>query len=674
MMTKRFKSRFCRPGLAAATAIAAIFSGALGAAAQTTSTAQAEGPKPATEATQAANAAMLASWPVGGEGDFADIRRGWLGTRAEPQIRDADGRLLWDLNAYAFIDAQGETAPDTVNPSLWRMARLNQPHGLFQVMDRIYQVRGFDISNMTIVEGDNGLILIDPLTAPETAAAALALYHQHRPSKPVVAVIYTHSHGDHFGGVKGVISQAQVEAGQVVVIAPDGFMEEAVSENVYAGSVMSRRGQFQFGVRLPKDARGTVDDGMGKTLPAARLTLIPPTDVIRRTGETRTIDGVEIEFMLAPGAEAPAEMMIYFPQWRALDTAEVATKSMHNLYPLRGAQVRDANVWWKALDDVLVRYGDRTEVVFAQHNWPTWGAAALVPYLEGQRDVYKFIHDQTLRLANQGLTPDEIGDTLELPPSLAARWDVRGYYGTVSHNARAVYQRYLGWYDGNPANLHPLPPEEAARKYVAFMGGRDRVLEQARESYAKGEYRWVAEVVGRLVFADPSDQAARHLEADALEQLGYQAESSTWRNAYLTGAQELRQGPPAPRATPLVGSDTLRAMTDEMFLDYLAIRLNGPKATGVVLRIDWTQPDTGARLALSVENSVFLYRRDQLHKEADVALTMSRSSMASILLGQTSLQAEIDAGRADVNGDRGKLDLWLGLLDRFDPAFAVVTP
>ncbi|WP_066731373.1 alkyl/aryl-sulfatase [Cupriavidus sp. D384] len=629
-------------------------------------------PGDATPATQAANASVLQQLPFADRQDYDDAQRGWIGTLDAGEIRNAQGRVVWDLNSYAFLANQ--TAPATVNPSLWRQAQLNLKHGLFQVTDRIYQVRGFDLSNMTLIEGDTGLIVIDPLLTSETARAALDLYYKHRPRKPVVAVIYTHSHVDHFGGVKGIVDEADVKAGRVRILAPEGFMEEAVSENIYAGNAMSRRAQYMYGALLPKGPRGQVDAGLGKTVSLGTITLIAPTDLVAKSGETRTIDGVQMEFQMAPGSEAPAEMLVYFPQWKALCAAEDATHNLHNLYTIRGAQVRDANQWWRALDETADRFGARTDVLFAQHHWPKWGQQNISAFLARQRDGYKFIHDQSLRLANQGYTMTEIAERLKMPPSLASQWDLRGYYGTVNHNAKAVYQRYLGWYSGNPADLHPLPPEDAARRYLKFMGGADKVLAQARESYAQGDFRWVAEVVKHVVFADPANQAARNLEADALEQLGYQAESASWRSAYLMGAYELRNGVPKTQATQTSSPDMVRAMSDTMLLDLLAVRLNSDRSVGHDMRINWVQPDTGKQYALSVENAVFLYKAGRTYANAQATLTASRAVLIGTLLGQTTLQAAVQAGQARIDGDPAALQVWLGMLDQFDPKFDLVTP
>ena len=626
----------------------------------------------ATAATRDANADVLKRLPFANRQDFEDAQRGWVGSLDSGEIRSADGRVVWNLDAYAFL--RDDASPASVNPSLWRQAQLNLKHGLFKVTDRIYQVRGFDLSNMTIVEGDSGLIVIDPLLTAETARAAIDVYYKYRPKKPIVAVIYSHSHVDHFGGVKGVVSQDDVKAGKVKIYAPEGFMEEAISENIFAGNAMSRRAQYMYGALLPKGPQGQVDAGLGKTVSLGTITLIPPTDLIGKTGETRTIDGVRIEFQMAPGSEAPAEMLMYFPQWRALCAAEDATHNLHNLYTIRGAQVRDANQWWRALDETIDRYGNRTDVIFAQHHWPKWGQQNITGFLSRQRDAYKFIHDQTLRLANQGYTMTEVGERVKLPPSLASQWDLRDYYGTVNHNAKAVYQRYLGWYSGDPADLHPLPPEESAQRYVQYMGGADKILAQASKSYAQGDYSWVAQVVKHVVYADPSNQAARKLEADALEQLGYQTEAASWRSAYLVGAYELRNGVPKLQGTQTASPDMIGAMTDTMFLDFLAVRLNGERAAGHDLKFNWVQPDTGKRYALSVENGVFLYKPERQFDDAGATLTMPRSALIGSLLGQTTLPAELSAGRAKVDGDPAVLKSWMGMLDKFDPQFNIVTP
>jgi alkyl sulfatase BDS1-like metallo-beta-lactamase superfamily hydrolase len=628
-------------------------------------------PKDATPVTRALNRAVLEALPFADRQDFEDARRGFLGTLPEVEIRNDQGRVVWSLREYAFLAT--EDAPPTVNPSLWRQARLNLHNGLFRVVEGIYQIRGFDISNMTLIEGERGVIVIDPLISTETARAGLELYYGHRGRRPVTAVIYTHSHTDHYGGVRGVVDQGEVRAGRVPVIAPDGFMEEIVSESVIAGSPMLRRAQFQFGSTLPKGPRGQVDAGLGKVTSRGTVTLIPPTLAITQPFETHRVDGVEIVFQLAPETEAPAEMHMFYPGSRALNLAENATHNLHNTYPIRGAQVRDANGWAKYLDAALDRFGADAEVVFAQHHWPVWGGERLRDFLGTQRDLYKYLHDQTVRLMNRGLKPAEIAERLALPESLAATWHVRGYYGTLSHNAKAVYQRYLGWYDANPTNLNPLPPVERGRKYVEYMGGAEAARRRAREDLARGEYRFVAEAMSHLVFADPADAVARALGADALEQLGYQAESATWRNAYLLGALELRQGTPPAAARP-VSPDVVRAMTLDLFFDYLAVRLDGERAQGRTLAINWVLPDIGQRYALTLANCALTYRADRLNPRADATVILARPVLDRLVLREVSLEDAIKSGAVRIEGAGARLAELFDLLDDFLLTFPIVEP
>ena len=628
--------------------------------------------KDAAQATIEAQDAAREGLPFADTTDFDDARRGLVAPLPSAPITTADGRVVWDPAAYAFLDA--ETAPPTVHPALWRQARLNAVAGLFQVTDRIYQVRGADLSNMTIIEGDSSLILIDVLTTVETARAALALYAAHRPVKPVVAVIFTHSHVDHFGGIKGVVDEADVKSGKVALIAPEGFLEHAVSENIFAGNAMARRAAYMFGVPLPRNDRGQVDGGLGKGTPPGTITLIAPNDTVRATGETRTIDGVDFVFQMAAGTEAPAEMLIHLPQFKALCTAEDMTHTLHNLYTIRGAQVRDASAWWKAVHTAIGLFGAETEVVFATHHWPVWGRDRAIAYMKDQRDLYKYIHDQSLRLMNQGYTMIEVAEMLELPDTLSGKWYNREYYGTVNHNAKAVYQRYLGWYDGNPATLHPLPPAESAAKCVEFMGGAAAVIAKARESFAKGEYRWVAQVLNHVVFADPANIEARTLAADALEQLGYQAESAPWRNAYLVGAGELRNGPPAnPGAVPF-SADTIRAMTLDMYFDFLGIRLNGPKAAGKKLTLNWNFTDTGDQYLLELENGVLVYTKGKQAADADATLNLTRAVLDAVALQQTAFPKELAAGTVSITGNPAAFGQLMGLMDTFDRVFPIVTP
>ncbi|HVW28678.1 MAG TPA: alkyl sulfatase dimerization domain-containing protein [Polyangiaceae bacterium] len=629
-------------------------------------------PKDATDATMKANAAYLSMLPFSDRQDFDDAQRGFVAKPTSSVVKDKSGRVVWSLEDYAF--EQAAEAPPTVKPSLWRQAQLNRISGLFKVADRVYQVRGFDISNTDVIEGNTGIIIVDPLISTETAKAALDLYYANRPKKPVVAVIYTHSHGDHYGGALGVVSRVDVAAKKTQILAPEGFLEHAVSENVYAGNAMNRRGEYQYGVTLPRGPKGAVDIGLGKATSTGTISLIPPTDVIVKAHDKRTIDGVELEFQLTPGTEAPAEMNIYFPQFRVLCVAENATHTLHNLLTLRGALVRDAKVWSSYLDEALVRYGGRSDVVMAQHHWPTFGQPRVSRFLADQRDLYRYIHDQSLRLLNQGYTPMEIAEKIQLPKSLATRWYNRDYYGSMSHDSRAVYQRYLGFYDGNPSDLNPLPPEEGARKYVEYMGGEKAVLDRAQKDFAAGNYRWVAEVLKHAVFADPANTAAKALLADALEQLGYQAENGTWRSVYLKGALELRQGVPKQGGISTSGVETLSALTMPMNFDYMALRLDPQKVEGKRLSLNWVFPDLKKKYGLYLSNSTLNYREGAELPNPDATITLSKSTWDAIAEKKTTLPGEIDAGRVQIAGNRTKVTDLFAMLDDFDPRFDIVTP
>ena len=573
-------------------------------------------------ATLKANADMAKTLPFANREDFDDAMRGFIATTPDALVPGTGPRPVWNMKPYDFLK-QNEAA-DSVNPSLWRQAQLNAIHGLFKVTERVYQVRGFDISNMTIIEGDTSLIIIDTLFTAETARAALALYYQHRPNKPVGTVIYSHSHADHYGGVKGVTSEADVTAGTVQVLAPAGFMAAVAGESVMAGTAMSRRAQYQFGGFLSPGPRGHVDTGLGKKASVGAVTLIAPTGTIDKTTDKRVIDGVEIVFQLVPGSEAPSEMLMYFPQFRVLDMTEDVTHNMHNLYTIRGSEVRDGNLWSRYIGEAIETFGANSEIVIAQHHWPVTGQKRVIALLKKHRDLYKFINDQSLRLLNQGYTPAEIAETLHLPASLEQDWSARGYYGTLSHNAKAVYQKYLGWYDANPADLNPLPPVENARKTVDYMGGPDAVIARARGDFAKGEYRWVASAMNQVVFADPANRAARELGADALEQLGFQAEAGTWRNAYLVGAMELRNGVPKVGGGGSANADTLKALNTEMVFDYLGVRLNATKAEGKTMVINWRFTDSKEQFVLNLENSALTYLKGRQAANADAAVTLAR--------------------------------------------------
>lgn len=628
-------------------------------------------PGEAESSTRAANEAVRGALNFADRVDFEQARRGFIAAIPDGHIAGSRPFPTWSMRPYAFLDGE---APPTVNPSLWRQAQLNNIHGLFKVTDRVYQLRGYDLANMTIVEGDTGLIIIDPLLATETAKAALDLYFAHRPRRPVVAVIYTHSHIDHFGGVKGVTSAEDVQARRTRIFAPNGFMEHAVSENIIAGNAMSRRSLYQFGAYLPASPRGQIDTGLGRTVARGTVSLIPPTDLIRGDYETHTVDGVEIEFHLTPETEAPAEMIMYFPQFRVLNMAELTNRTMHNLYTIRGAEIRDARAWSRFVAEALDRYGSRTDVVIAQHNWPTFGAERLVAYLKAHRDVYKFIHDQTLRLANHGHTPAEIAERLRLPASLAAEWSVRGYYGTLSHNAKGVYQRYLGWYDGNPANLSPLPEAESARRTIAYMGGAAAVITRAREDFKAGEFRWVASIMNQVVFSDPANREARELGAAALEQLGYQAEAGTWRNAYLMGAMELRSGVPRSLGSAATSPDMLRALPLDLIFDFMAVRLDAAKAEGRRIVINWTFSDTSETYVLNLENATLSNRAGRLAEGADASFTLTRPTFDAILSRQRSFPAAIAAGEVTFTGDPQKFGELAAMLDEFAPGFPIIEP
>jgi alkyl sulfatase BDS1-like metallo-beta-lactamase superfamily hydrolase len=624
-------------------------------------------------ATRAANAAMAAKLPFDQTADFEAARRGLIAPVPEGLVRAANGTVLWNLGEYAFID--GELAPATVNPSLWRMARLNLANGLFKVTDRLYQLRGFDISNMTVIEGDSGLIVIDPLTTAEVARAALAHYFAHRPERRIVAVIYTHSHVDHYGGVRGVVDEADVKAGKVAVIAPDGFMEAISGENVLAGLPMARRAQFQFGSLLPRGPRGQVDAGLGKGVARGTPGLIAPTMSIVQPVEEHTIDGIRIVFQLAPETEAPAEMHMFYPELRVLNMAENACPLLHNFIPLRGAVARDPRIWAKYIGDAIALYAPGTDILIGQHHWPAWGRDAVLDHLEAQRDLYKHIHDQTLRYMNRGWRPAEIAEVIDLPPGLAERWSVRGYYGSVSHNVKAVYQRYLSWYDANPCNLHPLPPVPAARKLVDYMGGAASVVARARADFARGEYRWVAQVMKEVVYAEPGNIEARALCADALEQMGYQAESATWRNAFLYGAQELRHGIFQVPARSLMSADTLAGLSSDIFFDMLAVRLDAAKAAGQSMIVNWHFTDRGEKLVLLLKHSTLSHRLGEWSEAAAASVVTTRATLDELVLRKTTVPEALASGALRIEGDGSRLGALFALLDPpYSLMFDVLTP
>jgi alkyl sulfatase BDS1-like metallo-beta-lactamase superfamily hydrolase len=604
--------------------------------------------------------------PLNDTTDFADADRGFIAALTPCVVKAADGRVVWDNDVYTFLSGD---APPSVDPSLWRQSMLTAKQGLYEVVPGIYQVRGMDISNVSFVEGDTGLIVIDPLVSTEVAAAALQLYRTHRGDRPVVAVIFTHSHVDHFGGVLGVTSQADVEAGTVAVLAPEGFTEHVVQENVYAGPAMARRATYMYGTLLARGPQGQVGCGLGQAPSTGEIALIVPTIDVRTTGETHTIDGVEIEFQMAPGTEAPVEMHFYFPRFRALCMAENATHNLHNLLTLRGALVRDPHAWAGYLTEAIEKFADRTDVVFASHHWPTWGCERVIEFLSLQRDMYAYLHDQTLRLLNQGHTGAEIAETLQMPPALDKAWHTHGYYGSVSHNVKAIYQRYMGWFDGNPARLWPHPPEALAVRYVDAIGGLDRVVELAQHAFDVGDFRWAATLLDHAVFADSTHAGARELYADTLEQLAYGAENATWRNFFFSGAVELRDGNfgTAAQATSLT---LLSQLTPEQIFDGLAITVNGPRAWDLDLAVDVTLTDLDTNYRLTLRNGVLVHRK----VAADAATANVTVKLNNTLRLLTVAMGDVSSPGLDISGDQTALQQLLGVLDKPDPAFNIVTP
>ncbi|MDY6998149.1 MAG: alkyl sulfatase dimerization domain-containing protein [Actinomycetota bacterium] len=620
--------------------------------------------KPPTATIEAAHREHLGNLPFEDTRDFEDADRGFIAAQSPCVITAADGRVVWDNDVYGFLSGD---APPTVHPSLWRQSTLVAKQGLYEVVEGIYQVRGFDLSNMTVIEGDTGIIVIDPLVSTEVAAAALALYREHRGDRTVKAVIYTHSHVDHFGGVLGVTSQDDVDAGTVAVLAPEGFTEHAVQENVYAGTAMARRAGYMYGAALERGPQGQVGCGLGQTPSTGEVAIIVPTVDIRETGEKHTIDGVEIEFQMAPGTEAPAEMHFYFPRFRALCMAENATHNLHNLLTLRGALVRDPHGWAGYLTEAIDTFADRADVVFASHHWPTWGKDRIVEFLSLQRDLYSYLHDQTLRQLNQGYTGIEIAENFAMPPALERAWHAHGYYGSVSHNVKAVYQRYMGWFDGNPARLWPHPPEAIGPRYVAAMGGLDRVVELAQSAFDEGDYRWAATLLDHAIFTDENHGAARALYADTLEQLAYGSETATWRNFFLAGATELREG---NFGTPTTTSTTMAAqLTPEQLFDVLAISVNGPRAWDLDLAFDITfGSDVNYRLTL--RNGVLVYRK----VPADPSTAQATLQLEDKLRLISLLGGDFDSPGLAISGDAAALQSLTSVLDQPDPSFNIITP
>ncbi|MFD3575760.1 alkyl/aryl-sulfatase [Streptomyces sp. NPDC058644] len=598
---------------------------------------------------------------TGGD-DFADADKGFIAALTPGVVKNAKGQVVWDSDAYDFLE---KDAPKTAHKSLWRQSQLVSKQGLYKVTDRIYQVRGLDLSNMTIIEGDTGVIVIDPLISAETAAAALKLFRAHRGDKKVTGLIYTHPHVDHFGGCRGVLPDGAVK--DVPILAPEHFMEHAVSENVYAGTAMQRRSGYMYGALLPKSPTGQIGCGLGQTVSVGSIGLIPPTKDITETGQVETVDGVTFEFQMTPGTEAAAEMNFVLPELRAVCMAENATHTMHNIITLRGAQVRDARQWAHYLNESVVLFDGRVDVAFASHHWPTWGGETIVELLEQQRDLYAYMHDQTLRMINKGMTGREIAEEIELPPALAGVWANRGYYGSLSHNVKGIYQRYMGWFDGNPAHLWEHPPVEEAKRYVKAMGGRTATVAKAKAFARGGDPRFAVTLLNHVVFADPGHKAARAELAALYVKLGQASENAVWRNFYLMGAQELREGV-KESPTSVASADMLMALSVDQLIDSVAIRVNGPKAWDLKLRMDWSLPALGRIWHLTLRNGVLTYRSDtKKDSKAGVTLTMTKPQLLAMLGGK-------GLGDIKVEGDASLLSKLLGVVEKPDPNFAIVTP
>lgn len=623
----------------------------------------------ATPATRAVLAVAARELPPEDGQDFEFARRGFIASWPEAIIRQSDGKPSFDLSGNDFIEG---SSPDTVNPALWRQNRVMRAEGLFRLAPGLYQVRNFDNSNVSFIETPKGWIVIDPLTVAEVARGAFDLLRRHVADKPVLAVIYTHSHTDHFAGAPGIVDAADVAAGKVQVIAPKGFVDEVVSEWMLAGTAMGRRAFYQFGYFLPRDPKGHVGMGMGVAIAAGQQGFIAPTLEIDRTGQTVTIDGVELVFQMADGSEAPVEFNIWIPSLKALCSAETATSTLHNVQTLRGAKVRDAKAWSDYLTEALRLWGDQAEIVFASHHWPRFGNDVIRPYLSHQRDAYKYIHDQSVRRMNMGRTPAEIAENLKLPPALRADWSTRGFYGTVSHNAKAVYDRYMGWYDGVPAHLNPHPPVERAKRTVAAMGGAKALHRQAQKAFAAGDYRWSADLANSGVFADPSDKVARRVLADSYEQLGYQSESAVWRNIYLTGARELRQGRPDGFAAS--GPNYLMTATPlANFLDLIATTIVPEKAGAARLAFNLVDTSSGERFAVSLANSVLVSEKGQSLPGAPT-LSAPKPVLLGILFGQIRLDALPSSVPVKLEGDAAPIRQLVGFLEMPGLDFNIVEP
>jgi alkyl sulfatase BDS1-like metallo-beta-lactamase superfamily hydrolase len=636
-------------------------------AAPVTAFAQTAG-KPASKATVDSQQRLKSELPVEDGRDAAFADRGYLGTLADPIIKTRDGKPVWNLDAYAWMDGK---APDTVNPSLWRHMNLLRKHGLYALSDNMWQVRGFDVSNMTVIKGKTGWILIDPLTTRDTAAAALRLVNEKLGARPVTAVIYSHSHGDHFGGVRGVVDEADVKAGKVAIIAPEHFLAETASENVMAGSAMGRRANYQFGGNLTPGPQGQMGSGIGKGIAGGDITLISPTIDIRKTGEIREVDGIALEFQMVPESEAPAEMNVYVPSSRTFLAAEIATCSLHNILTPRGAKVRDAHAWAGFLNEAVNLYGDRSDTIASSHCWPRFGQSEVKGWLSGQRDNYRYLHDQTVRMMNKGMTQAEIAENLKAPPAIANQWFNKGYYGTYSHNSKAIYQYYLGWYDAVPANLNPHPPEVRAAKLVAAIGGASKVLTEAKKAIAAGDYRWSSDLLNSLVFADPKNAEGRSLLADSYEQQGYQAESAIWRNMFLSAARDLREGVKASITSQSI--DMISAIPTGLLLDSVATRLDPEKIGDRSLAINFVFSDRQEKAKISVGNAVMFSEMGASHAAPAATVSGPRQLFLALLFLKLPL-AQLEGAGLRVEGDRTVVEALQAALDPMPGPFNIAEP
>jgi alkyl sulfatase BDS1-like metallo-beta-lactamase superfamily hydrolase len=624
----------------------------------------------ASEFTIAYNKAFVKDLNLDDPQDFEDALRGMVAPAPNESVVAASGVQVWDAAAYDFIEGD---APDTVNPSLWRQAKLNNIRGLFKVDEGIFQLRGFDLANTTLIKSDNGWILVDPLTTRETTKVAMAFAEQHLGKINLTGVIFTHSHVDHFGGVLELIDSEQAADNNVPIIAPVGFMAEATSENIIAGRAMARRGTYMFGDMLERSTTGHVDAGLGKQVIFGSISILPPTLVIDQPEQAVVVDGIEFDFYNMPGTEAPAELTFYLPQWNAFCGAEILSHVMHNVLTLRGAKVRDALLWSDYIGQSIDRL-DKVETFFNSHHWPTWGHDRIITQMQQQQDMYKFIHDQTVRLANIGYTPKEIAETLTLPKSLAGNFHLRGYYGTLSHNSKAVYQHYFGWYEGNPAQLNPLPPVDSAQRYVEFMGGADAVLDKAAVYLAKGEYRWVGEVLNHVVFAEPDNMPARNMLAEAYRQMAYQAESGPWRDIYLSGAKELSAQKIDENPSVFLARDFMLKVPIIEFLKALSVTLDADKAEGQRLKINILFKELNQNFVLSIRNSVMYYSQLPVDPSADASISISGALFFDIMMKQIGILDLVTSEELEVEGSALKLIKFFSLLGEPNDNFNIVTP